>query len=253
MVATGSRGGLRLLTIDIETSPAICFVWGLHKIYISPGQIIEPTRMLCFAAKWTDESKVIYRSEFHHKSKDMLQDLWSLLDEADAVIHYNGASFDVKHINREFVLAGMSPPSPYAQIDLYRTVRANFAFMSKKLDSVTAALDLGSKVKHEGFDLWKKCLEGDEKAWNSMKRYNIQDTKLTEQLYLELRPWIKGHPSSNLVSGVAQSCPTCGSKRLNKRGEQRTRIGAYQRYQCGDCGSYSRSGKSTETVDLRGL
>lgn len=207
--------------------------------------------MLCFAAKWFDEKKVHYASEFHNGQGIMLEALWELLDGADAVVHYNGTSFDIPHINREFVRAGYGPPSPYAQIDLWRTVRSQFRFMSNKLDSVAQALEIGSKAEHEGFDLWKKCLDGDEAAWGRMKRYNIQDVRLTEDLYTQLRPWLKGHPSVNLVDGKQQGCPSCGSPSLTKRGFARTRVSTFQQYQCGDCGSYSRGSRRVDSVDIQ--
>ncbi|NIV35232.1 MAG: hypothetical protein GWN58_38990, partial [Anaerolineae bacterium] len=49
----------------------------------------------------------------------MLEGAWELLDEADAVVHYNGKKFDIPTLNREFVKYGFTPPSPYKQIDLY--------------------------------------------------------------------------------------------------------------------------------------
>lgn len=242
---------MKLLTVDIETSPAIVFAWGIHDQHLNAGQIIEPSRVLCWAAKWYDSKTMMFSSEFHDNHDDMIFRLWKLLDEADAVISYNGKSFDVKHINREFLLAGLGPPSPYANIDLYQTVRSNFKFLSSKLDSVAQALDIGGKAAHEGFGLWKKCLEWDPKAWGRMKRYNIQDVRLTEDLYEVLRPWIKNHPSVNLVSGESFACPTCGSVNLTKRGTHNTRISSYQRFQCSDCGSYSHSGKALVAVEVR--
>lgn len=209
--------------------------------------------MLCFAAKWYGGKRTFYKSEFHDGKGDMLGHLWDLLDEADAVVHYNGASFDVKHVNREFLLAGLAPPSPYAQIDLWRTVRSRFKFMSNKLDSVAGELGIGHKVAHEGFGLWKKCLAGDAKAWGRMRRYNVGDVRLTEDLYTRLRPWIKGHPSGNLVDGTGHVCPTCGSSNLHKRGFHRTSVSSTQRYQCNECMSYSRGGKRLAAVDTRSL
>lgn len=244
---------MKILVLDIETSPAQAYVWGIHKQHIGPHQIIEPTRMLCWAAKWVGKSRVHFASEYTDGTPAMLSGLWDLLDEADAVVHYNGASFDIPHINREFLLAGIGPPSPFAQIDLWRTVRSKFRFLSNKLDSVAGALEIGHKVEHEGFGLWTKCLAGDRAAWGRMRRYNIGDVKLTEDLYLNLLPWIKGHPSLNLVGGPAHSCPTCGSTDLQKRGLHRTATTATQRYQCNGCGSYSRSGKRVSNVDLRSI
>lgn len=249
---------MKVLVLDIETSPATAYVWGLNKVYIDPRHVIEPTRVLCFAAKWLDKPKMYFGSDDinphnHYDPGTMLHDLWILLDEADAVVHYNGTSFDVPHINRMFLLAGMPPPSPYAQIDLWRCVRSQFRFLSNKLDNVAGELGIGHKTSHEGMGLWTGCLAGDEGAWRRMKRYNIQDVRLTEQLYLELRPWIKGHPSHNLVDGNSHACPTCGSGNLIKRGLSRTKVGSFQRFQCGDCQSYSRSGKRVAGVDVRGL
>lgn len=244
---------LKLLTIDIETAPATAYVWGIHKQHLNVGQIATPTVMLCFAAKWKHQKRVIYRSLHHDGLDAMLAELWDLLDQADAVIHYNGTSFDIPHINREFLLANLGPPSPYAQIDLYKTVRSQFKFLSNKLDSISQALEIGTKVAHEGLGLWVACLDGDDSAWGRMRRYNIGDVRLTEDLYDELLPWIKNHPSVNLVTGVEHSCPKCGSESLQKRGFHYTRVSAFQRYRCNDCGSYSHNGKRLEGVDLRGM
>lgn len=244
---------MRILTLDIETSPAIAYVWGLHKVYVAPSQVIQPTRVLCFAAKWTDEKRIVYRSEFHHGPDEMLDTLWNLLDEADAVVHYNGTSFDIPHIQREFLLAGLMPPSPYVQIDLWRTVRSQFRFLSNKLDSVAQALELGGKAAHEGFGLWEKCLAGDKAAWSRMQKYNVQDVRLTESLYLNLRPWIKSHPNVNLVTGATHSCPRCGSLELHKRGLVRSKVSSFQQWQCLSCGGYSRSQRRLDGVDLRNV
>lgn len=244
---------MKILVLDIETAPAIVYTWGIHKQHINPGQIIQDKRVLCFAAKWLGEKKVHFYSEFHHGEWYWPDPLWDLLDEADAVIHYNGTSFDIPHINTEFLLRGKTPPSPYAQIDLWRTVRSQFKFMSNKLDEVAKRLEIGEKAEHEGLDLWKSCLDGDPKAWARMKAYNIQDVRLTEALYEKLLPWIKSHPSVNLVAGVSHACPSCGSTNLQKRGVARTKVSTFQQWQCNDCGSYSRSGRRLDGVDVRGV
>jgi DNA polymerase elongation subunit (family B) len=204
--------------------------------------------MLSFAAKWHGTKRIFFEDE----RSDMLTPLWDLLDQADAVVHYNGKSFDIPHINREFLLAGMGPPSPYAQIDLYHTVRSQFRFLSNKLDSVSEALALGRKDSHEGFDLWVACLAGDEKAWARMKRYNIQDVRLTDKLYERLLPWIKAHPNVSLIDGkVLHSCPKCGGPNLQRRGFAYTKVSVFQQWQCQDCGSYSRSGKRERGAEAR--
>ena len=108
----------KVLTWDIETSPAIVYSWGLFGQDHSTSQIIEPSRVLCFASKWLDRKACEFYSEFHDGRADMIAQAWRLLDEADIVISYNGIGFDTKHMNREFLLAGFTPcllytsPSP---------------------------------------------------------------------------------------------------------------------------------------------
>ena len=123
----------KVLTLDIETSPNVVYAWGLYDQNIGITQVIEPSRVLCVAAKWLDEPDVMFFSEFHDGRKQMLAEMWRLVDEADIVVGYNHASFDMPHLNREWVSADYGPPSPYQNIDLYRVTRRNFKFASNKL------------------------------------------------------------------------------------------------------------------------
>ncbi len=242
---------MRILVIDIETSPSLVYTWGLFDQNIGISQVVKPTEVICFAAQFVGEKKMHFASVHHDGKLEMVEQLHALFDEADVVVGYNSKGFDVKHINREFLELGFVRPTPFQQVDLFHVVKANFRFLSNKLDWVSQRLDLGHKAHHEGFGLWEKCLAGDEAAWGRMKRYNIQDVKLTMDLYLNLRPWIANHPNVNLVTGTLTACPTCGSKDLTKRGFHRTRVSTFQRYQCGGCGAYSHSGKRVSGLDIR--
>lgn len=229
---------MKTLAIDIETSPSLADVWGLWNNNVSLSQLRESSRMLCFAAQWEGEKRVQFFSEWGD-GPDMQRVAHELLSEADAVIHYNGQRFDVPHINRELLLAGYDPPSPYKQIDLYREVKGTFSFPSYKLEYVAKALGVGEKVKHEGHELWVKVLSGDRKARRDMRTYNIRDVELLFPLYYKLRPWIGG-PNAGALEG-ADVCPSCGSTDLRREGHAITLTGRYQRYQCRECGTWSRA------------
>lgn len=245
---------MKVLTLDIETSPNVADVWGLFNQNVSLSQLRESTRVICFAAKWRGEPKVEFRSEFHDGRDEMIRRAHALLDEAQVTVTYNGRSFDLPNLRREFLLAGLTPPSPTSDIDLYRVVKSRFRFASGKLDHVAQQLGLGAKAKHEGHELWVRCLAGDEKAWRRMAAYNRQDVRLTERLYERLIPWVKGHPHAGLMSGVEEAvCPRCGSSRLQKRGFAYTPLGVYQQYACQGCGSWSRGGKRLGFVETRGV
>jgi DNA polymerase elongation subunit (family B) len=178
----------KILVVDIETRPALAYVWGVWQQNIGPHQIVEDKAMISWAAKWHDSSAVFYND---NRSPDWLKNLWDLFDAADVIVHYNGYSFDVPHIQQEFLLANMSPPSGFHQIDLLKTMRTEFNFTSNKLDNIATQLGIGHKVEHEGFALWVKCMAGDDAAWDRMRKYNIQDVRLTDQLFTRTMLWLK--------------------------------------------------------------
>ena len=234
---------MKILLLDIESSPNTAHVWGLWQQNVSINQLMESSYVLCYAAKWLGEDEIHFDSVHQSKPKAMLKGIHVLLDEADAVVHYNGTKFDIPTLNKEFLLHRYNPPSPYKQIDLLRVVRSNFRFPSNKLDYVSQRLGLGAKESHEGHDLWVKCMNGDKDAWKRMESYNIQDVVLLESLYSTLLPWIKSHPNHNLYTSDTV-CPTCSGHRLQKRGTAVSITGTYQRYQCKDCGSWSQGAKT---------
>ena len=228
----------KVLVLDIETAPARCYVWSLATDYISPSQIIEPSRVLCFAAKWLGDKRVQFYSE-RDDAKAMIQAAWELLDQADVVVGYNHVRFDIPHLQREMVLRGYGPPSPWVDIDLLTVVRKQFKFMSNKLGSVTAALGLDAKDDPGGFATWTAVLAGDDKAWRRMEKYNKQDVQITEELFAYLREWLK-MPHAGLWSGDMRCCPNCGSQRLSPDGVNRTKTAAYIRLWCEQCGINAR-------------
>jgi DNA polymerase elongation subunit (family B) len=229
---------MKILLLDIETAPNLVHSWGLWEQNIGINQIIKAGYTLCYAAKWYESNEVCFDSINQSSPKKMLKGLHALLEEADAVVHYNGDKFDIPTINKDFVSFGLLPPSPAKQMDLLKTVKLKFRFPSNKLDYVAQALGLGKKVKHEGHELWIKCMEGDADAWKRMETYNIQDVLLLEQLYTKIKPWIKHHVNYSLHSAGNLVCPRCGSTKHQKRGFTNTLASRFQRYQCSNCGGW---------------
>jgi DNA polymerase elongation subunit (family B) len=243
---------VKILALDIETTPNLAHVWGLWQQNVAISQIDTPTEMLCFVAKWVGEPKIEFHpGQFHPEgdSMEMIYAAHSLLDAADAVLHYNGKRFDIPHLNREFLLAGLLPPSPYRQIDLLETVKRQFRFPSNKLDYVTKALGYPGKVKVD-FELWLDCMAGRPDAWKKMEKYNRRDVTEMEKLYETLKPWIIGHPNAG-IDEAGLVCPTCGSDDLQRRGFAHTPTGKFQQHQCKSCGRYSRSKKRCDSAELQ--
>lgn len=236
---------MKLLFIDIETSPALVHTWALHKQDISIDQIVKPTSLLCFSAKWADEKEVLFHKSVKQEGRDfdrMVRAAHKLLNEADAVCHFNGCTFDIPRLNQEFLRLGLPPPPTAHQIDLKRVVMTKFSIVSSKLAFLGPYLKIGQKVANEGWPLWTKCLDGDKDAWAKMETYNRGDVTLLEKLYYKLLPWIDGHPNLNLYTDSEKPvCTNCGSEKLQARGIQFNQTLTYKRYQCQSCGKWVRA------------
>lgn len=236
---------MKILLLDIESAPNLVTVWGLWNQNVAINQILDSGYILCWAAKWLGEKKVMFNSIHRSTPEKMLSEIHSLLDEADAVIHYNGTKFDIPTLNKEFILYGFTPPASYKQIDLLKTARSQFKFPSNKLDYIAQALGVGAKKKHIGHELWLQCMNYDSKAWKMMEDYNKHDVVILEKVYEKLKPWIKGHVNYNLIDSHSNPvCPTCGSKHYQKRGFHHTSNCTYQRYQCNGCGAWFRAAQA---------
>lgn len=235
----------RILTIDIETSPNLVYAWGLWDQNIGVSQLVEPSRVLCVAAKWYGDQRVLFFDERGGRG-EMAGAVWDLLDQADIVVGYNHEQFDLPHLHREFILAGLLPPSPAQQIDLLRVNRRRFKWVSNRLGYVADSLGIGEKLETGGQSLWSAVLAGDEKAWAKFRRYNIQDVRLTEQLFDVLAPWIK-LPHRGQWTGRMSCCYSCGSADLLVVGVVYGRAVAYPKAQCAGCGAWNKVLKSGQT------
>jgi hypothetical protein len=244
---------MKVLFLDLETSPNLAYVWGLWDQNVAINQMVSSTEVLCFGARWGGTKKVIFKSVHHDGKKAMLDELHKLMEEADVLVGWNSMAFDSKHIKREFVENGYLPPSPYKELDLMRVVKDQFKFPSNKLDYVSQKLGVGAKVKHSGFDLWIGCMAGNKQSWKEMKEYQIQDVNLLLDLYDILLPWIKNHPHAGLHNDIPDGCPNCASTNLEKRGITRTVANSYQRYQCKDCGKWMRGNKAIAKTTFKSI
>jgi predicted RNA-binding Zn-ribbon protein involved in translation (DUF1610 family) len=241
----------RTLLIDVETFPALVYVWRIYED--SAIKVVENTSVASFSAKWLNGSQVTkaisdysgYRPGKRDDRK-LLKDLWTLLDEADTVVAHNGDRFDVKKINSRFIIHGMVPPSPYKTVDTLKEARAVSGHDSNRLNELCRQWGIGQKVRTGGHDLWFDCLGGDARAWKRMKKYNAHDVfPLLEGAYLRLLPWMKKHPNVSAFRDEAV-CPRCGSSKIQSRGKQVTSTRTYQRFQCSECGGWSRGVESIE-------
>lgn len=232
---------MRILLLDIETAPNVAYVWGLFDQNVSHDQVIESSYIICWSAQWYGEKKIMheYVQDKHAPRKQMLLSVHHLLDQADIVVHYNGKKFDIPILNREFFKHQIHPPSPYKQVDLYKTVKKEMRFESNKMAALTQQLGLASKLAHDGFQMWVGCMDGDRDCLAKMTKYNKQDVHILDLLFPRFLPWLPNYPKMNIDH--PEACPRCGAKEsLQARGRTVTTTMTYRRYQCQSCGGWCR-------------
>jgi hypothetical protein len=242
----------RIITLDIESSPIEAYVWGLFDQNIPVDFIKTDWTIFSYAAKVLGRKKVTYADTGGRGKKRVRDDrllmkgLWNLLNDADVVVGQNARRFDVRKINARFMFHGYGPPSPYRVVDTMIAAKKYGAFTSQKLAWTSIYLTDTSKDPHRrfpGFELWRECLQDNAAAWREMRRYNVRDVIATEKVYLKLRPWIDNHPNVGAYDPSEKPlCPKCGSDHLIRQGSRVTTLqqGRYPRYQCQNCGGWSR-------------
>ncbi len=256
---TGPKIGL----IDIETAPIEGRVWGLFDQNIGLNQITTEWAILSFCYKPLGGGKRSIEYLDTSGKEDPRDDyelcgrLWEILHEHDILIAQNGKRFDMRKIRARLIMHGFPPPSPCKIEDTMLMARQVAAFTSNKLEWLTTYLSKQQKSKHKefpGFELWSECLAGNPKAWAAMKKYNIPDVTTMEDVYLKLRPWVRGHTNVAVYTDDERlACPVCGGHKLVEDGFSYTNVGKYQRYKCAGpkCGAWSRSRHTLNTLAKR--
>lgn len=236
-----------ILLLDIENAAIKGYVWGLYDNNLSLSQIDRDWYLLSAAYKWLDSKnihvvgRVSHEDDYEAQEYEILEHLHSVLDAADIVVGHNAKAFDVKKLNAKFIEYGFDPPSPYRIVDTLLEARKHFRLTSNKLDYLANLLGFGNKIKTD-FDLWVGCMKGDEKAWEKMLKYNKKDVLLLERVYLKMRPWMTNHPNVGVYDEDGEThCPKCNSTNIQWRGYAVTNLSRFKRFQCTDCGGWSRS------------
>lgn len=260
IVAKAPDGQMKILMLDIETTPNKVYTWGIWNANIGINQIIEPGGLLCFAAKWYGQDQIEFYSAWDDGDLTMGIEAWRLLDEADVVVHFYGSRFDIPHLNTHFLKQGFPPPSPFKQIDLKMAVGKQFRFTSNKLQFVSEVLGLAGKEEHEGFGLWDKVMNEHGRyseeivndARERMTSYNKQDVFLLDEVYEALLPWIPNHPHRHLYEEGA-GCPTCGAdvEYMHEDGYSYTKLSKFKKFRCFMCKSWFRSSRREQGVTIQ--
>lgn len=247
------ENNLKVLFLDVETSPMIGYFWNRWKANISLDQTVSEWFILSWSAKWANDDNMIngVLTPSEAVSEDdsrIMIDLWNILNQADVVVTHNGIRFDHKKINTRFLLHGLPPTRPFRVIDTLKMIKDTFAFSSNKLDNLLIQFGLERKLG-TNFNLWKNCMNGSAEALAEMLEYNDWDVIQLERAFVRMKPWVKNFPNFALYNSIEDSdvCPTCGEKHLIQDGFYTTATNKYKLYRCTSCGTLSRKRRAEKT------
>nr|DAF21508.1 MAG TPA: DNA polymerase B [Caudoviricetes sp.] len=228
----------KILCLDIESSPSL--IWAYSLWNANAVKVERDPTIMSISWQWVDMDKTRNLNLSSMSEEELARHIWDLYNQADYVLGHNSNKFDNKMINALFMRYGLTPPSPYKQIDTLQVARSVARFNSNRLDSLGKLLLGEGKTETTYKDLWYDCLvKNDKKSWAQMVEYNNRDVDVTVALYKKLRPWIKNHPNIGDHTGIDGICPKCGSDNIRKDGSYRKRSGRVQRYKCLHCGGWS--------------
>lgn len=232
---------IRRLLWDAEFSPNTVLSWRVgRKIHIPADNILVERQVISIAWKWLGTSKA-YSLDWGAKQDDenLLCEFNEIINSADEAIAHFGDGYDWPMFRARCAIRGLAT-NPYTKTVCTCKMARKLGFNAKSLDYLSQVLKIGKKLD-TGFGLWRRVLDGEEKALKEMGKYNRYDVSpLLEGVYNRL---VAISPPKTHVGvfegGERWSCAHCASEKVKVSKTRITAQGTKQKqFQCLDCGKY---------------
>jgi hypothetical protein len=241
--------------MDIETLPAIGYIWGLWDQNISLNQLVADSCLLSWAGKYLNDTQIYSdiltsKEAIARNAKRVTLSAFEFVNSCDYIVGHNFRSFDGKILNVNFLL--YAKPVKYQVIDTLEIAKNNFRFTSNKLAFINEKLGIRNKIDNDGFVLWSQCSEGNQEALNTMLNYNVGDVSSSEDLYFKLRAFWPSHPNLARYNEIeTEQCPCCLSEKLVSEGFYYSGQSKFEKLRCSECGSINRRKKNLLSKNKR--
>lgn len=241
------------VVIDIETSPQKVLMYGnIYEPVVV--KILEYTQILSMAWREVGSKKTYYIGQNKLKGykagvnndKNLVIKITNILKDFDYIVGHNSDNFDIKVI-KERIMYHRLPALPeiYA-LDTKKLYKKVSKLPSNQLKHVSEFMGNGSKLKHNGVDMFLGCANGNKEDWKVNEKYNKKDVDITYADFIDVLPYVK-LPNyfiyMNKESGLNCSNPNCLSYNLAKSKTRKVVNGWKMQYQCRDCGHYTTDTK----------
>jgi uncharacterized protein YprB with RNaseH-like and TPR domain len=183
------------------------------------------------------------------QEKKLLKDVSTRLMDSDVWIAHFGRWYDTVFINTRLLYHNLPvlPPN-FPLIDTWRICRNHMKLRNNRLKTLEEFLRLDNTKNAIKPEQWLKALGGHNSSLRYIEEHCRRDVEVLVEAYERIRPLMANHPAK---FGSQKSCPTCGSQRLQRRGFHLTRTRRYQRWQCQECGSWTKDSVPQKVSDLR--
>jgi hypothetical protein len=251
--------GQNVLILDIERMKGSATIefWDLGDFKnrrIHADDVTLWPRTICAAWAWYGDDRVGFSAEWGKPGREgMLTRLWSLYDKAQIVVGHNIKGFDTKKLKAEWAAIGLTPPSPFKQVDTLTIARREFGFESNTLDSLCKRFGITAKDGRYDVEVARAALGGCREAQRTLKSYNCGDIAATLGLYDHVRPWDKTHPHSVIgMSDDRPTCHACWGDDLELNGFTLANLILYRLYRCRACGANVKGSRHSRAAVTRG-
>lgn len=180
--------------------------------------------------------------------KRLLKDVSKRILDADVWLTHFGNYYDLPFINTRLLYHNLPVlPANFSHIDTWKISRNRLKLRNNRLITISEFLGTDEEKNSIKPEQWLRALGGHAPSMRYIVEHCRRDVDVLKEVYGRIRPLVLDHPNRGLVDGRG-GCGICGAHKLQKRGFHITRTRKYQRFQCGNCGGWSKGLKPVEVL-----
>jgi hypothetical protein len=129
----------------------------------------------------------------------------------------------------------MPPLKQLAIVDPFQMAKSKLKLARNSLDSVATLLGCKHQKTYIPWEQWNRAKFGDQKALATLLKYNVNDVRVLEEVYLKMLPLFPSHPLTGAVASTTDGCRACGGSTYSKGWRYRAKIRVHD-VVCRTCG-----------------
>jgi predicted RNA-binding Zn-ribbon protein involved in translation (DUF1610 family) len=213
---------------NLNADFGIILCYGVKRLHASKPKVLN-------ILDYLDTSGDLIRAE-----KRLLKDVSTDLLDGDLWVTHFGTWFDINFLNSRLLYHSLPiVPASFPHVDTWRISKNRLKLRNNRLATISEFLGTHDEKNAIKPEQWLRALSGHRASMNYIAEHCRLDVLVLEEVYLRIRSLAPKHPR-----GVPDACPSCGEKKLQRRGTQISQTRQYHRLHCQSCGAWTRSTKA---------